>query len=171
MRHQNDGIITTGGNMPSNDMSDAKRRKIRKGTSSCWECKRRKARCNFASPRDTSCVSCRRRGVACVSQEYEEQPSQQVEVPLQMRERIGRVEAQMSEIAKHIANAPGSVSSADVTIRGQITSSTTDEAGANPAPLTPIDSSSESGVRRTHSREHDASTVGIPPHMGVKMGN
>lgn len=43
-----------------------KRRKVRKGTQSCWECKRRKVRC--VSTEDI-CHNCRRRGTACISQE------------------------------------------------------------------------------------------------------
>jgi len=51
----------------------AKRRKVRKGTHSCWECKRRKMKCRF-DPRisSTSCNGCRRRGSPCISQEFPE---------------------------------------------------------------------------------------------------
>lgn len=54
-----------------------KRRKIRKGTQSCWECKRRKIRCVLASPpSDTAvCIGCRRRGTRCVGQEFPDEPS------------------------------------------------------------------------------------------------
>ncbi|KAK0657628.1 hypothetical protein B0T16DRAFT_402194 [Cercophora newfieldiana] len=47
-----------------------KRRKLRKGTQSCWECKRRKTRCTFVSPRESVCDGCRSREVQCVSQEF-----------------------------------------------------------------------------------------------------
>lgn len=47
----------------------SKKRKLRKGTHSCWECKRRKARCIFSTGDDTICVGCRRRGTNCVNQE------------------------------------------------------------------------------------------------------
>lgn len=46
-----------------------KRRKLRKGTRSCWECKRRKIRCMFASPGDATCIGCQHRHVSCVPQE------------------------------------------------------------------------------------------------------
>ncbi|KAL5044199.1 hypothetical protein BDW71DRAFT_216013 [Aspergillus fruticulosus] len=51
----------------------AKRRKVRKGTHSCWECKRRKMKCRF-DPRivSASCNGCRRRGSPCISQEFPE---------------------------------------------------------------------------------------------------
>jgi len=51
---------------------DPKRRKVRKGTQSCWECKRRKIRCTFVSPRESVCDSCRSRRVKCISQEFYE---------------------------------------------------------------------------------------------------
>ncbi|CAK7211555.1 hypothetical protein SBRCBS47491_001164 [Sporothrix bragantina] len=50
-----------------------KRRKLRKGTFSCIECKRRKVRCQFA--RQTiddggACLSCQKHGTPCIGQEY-----------------------------------------------------------------------------------------------------
>ncbi|KAJ0107301.1 hypothetical protein J7T55_015766 [Diaporthe amygdali] len=49
-----------------------KRRKIRKGTQSCWECKRRKIRCTFATPNDSICDGCRSRRVKCIGQEFDD---------------------------------------------------------------------------------------------------
>ncbi|KAI0457023.1 hypothetical protein F5B21DRAFT_512888 [Xylaria acuta] len=49
--------------------SEAKRRNIRRGTHSCWECKRRKVRCTFTSPSDAVCAECQRRGTSCLGQE------------------------------------------------------------------------------------------------------
>ncbi|KAK7183549.1 hypothetical protein DPSP01_008451 [Paraphaeosphaeria sporulosa] len=58
------------------DMSAApRRRKIRKGTQSCWECKRRKTKCIFAAPGDAACVGCRSRGTTCLSQGFHEEVS------------------------------------------------------------------------------------------------
>lgn len=51
------------------DETTAKRRKVRKGTHSCWECKRRKVKCNFASPHGAICINCHQRNTKCVSQE------------------------------------------------------------------------------------------------------
>lgn len=51
------------------DEQAAKRRKVRKGTRSCWECRRRKAKCTFTVPHDIVCITCRRRGSKCVSQD------------------------------------------------------------------------------------------------------
>ena len=49
-----------------------KQRKVRKGTRSCWECKRRKVRCSFSAVNDNStvCAACRRRRTPCVGQEF-----------------------------------------------------------------------------------------------------
>lgn len=52
------------------------KRRVRKGTRSCWECKRRKMKCTL-DPVSTSavCNGCRRRGSNCVSQEFLEDAS------------------------------------------------------------------------------------------------
>ena len=50
------------------DESTAKRRKLRKGTHSCHECRRRKVKCLYATPDDAICVVCERRGAHCISQ-------------------------------------------------------------------------------------------------------
>ncbi|PLB53363.1 hypothetical protein P170DRAFT_508005 [Aspergillus steynii IBT 23096] len=82
---------------PPTDETPAKRRKIRKGTSSCWECKRRKTRCTFASAQDGVCVGCQGRGTTCVSQEFPEivAPSKRGR---QMGNRIERVEAMIDRL-------------------------------------------------------------------------
>ncbi|KAI0472754.1 hypothetical protein GGR56DRAFT_697403 [Xylariaceae sp. FL0804] len=59
----------------------SKRRKIRKGTRSCWECKRRKIRCTYQVPQSAICDGCRSRRTKCVSQalcdEAESPPAEQ----------------------------------------------------------------------------------------------
>ncbi|KAL4994584.1 hypothetical protein BDV10DRAFT_188860 [Aspergillus recurvatus] len=47
-----------------------KRRKIRKGTTSCWECKRRKVRCSLVENPDGICKACHRRGTRCLTQDF-----------------------------------------------------------------------------------------------------
>lgn len=61
--------------VPSHDayaQSEAKRRKLRKGTHSCWECKRRKMKCIFDPITNATsiCNGCQRRGSQCVSQDF-----------------------------------------------------------------------------------------------------
>ncbi|PWY80772.1 hypothetical protein BO94DRAFT_602052 [Aspergillus sclerotioniger CBS 115572] len=50
------------------DHPASKRRKIRKGTFSCWECKHRKRRCAF-DPDRAACAYCQSRGIPCVGQD------------------------------------------------------------------------------------------------------
>jgi hypothetical protein len=71
----------------------AKRRKVRKGTRSCWECRRRKEKCTFQSSTDTICVCCRRRSVKCVGQEFPDEISESYEKEFHAGERVARVEA------------------------------------------------------------------------------
>lgn len=59
------------GNRTTEKPSPLNRRKIRRGTQSCWECKRRKTRCTFASPNSSVCDGCRSRKVNCISQQFE----------------------------------------------------------------------------------------------------
>ncbi len=62
--------------LSSHAQSEAKRRRLRKGTHSCWECKRRKVRCILDPLNDAiTCKGCRRRGSQCISQEFPEELS------------------------------------------------------------------------------------------------
>ncbi|KAK4696757.1 hypothetical protein P7C71_g1220, partial [Lecanoromycetidae sp. Uapishka_2] len=93
---------TMAGASPQVEEPGSRRRKIRKGTQSCWECRRRKVRCIFAATTDAICENCRRRRTACNSQEHTDEPirsagSNQVEV------RLGRVE----ELIEHLINSAG----------------------------------------------------------------
>jgi hypothetical protein len=53
---------------PRPDEHAIKRRKFRKGTHSCQECRRRKVKCVFSTPDSTTCVVCLRREIHCLSQ-------------------------------------------------------------------------------------------------------
>lgn len=71
-----------GGDTDSHANVQSKRRRVRKGTHSCWECKRRKVKC-FLGPLDHSiCNGCRRRGTKCVSQEYSDDTTGPADTPL-----------------------------------------------------------------------------------------
>lgn len=74
---------------------DIRRRQIRKGTQSCWECKRRKVRCIFVSNHST-CNNCRRRGTTCISQEYPDKPG----LPHgdQLESRLTRIEDALEQL-------------------------------------------------------------------------
>lgn len=87
--------------------SQSKRRKVRKGTRSCWECRRRKMKCIFGSPADTICVSCKRRGAKCVDQQFPEHISTPLDRSLQVRDRVVRVEALAEQLLKKMSNNSG----------------------------------------------------------------
>ncbi|KAH8904900.1 hypothetical protein BR93DRAFT_945897 [Coniochaeta sp. PMI_546] len=74
-----------------------KRRKVRKGTRSCWECKRRKIRCIFASSDDATCIGCQRRRAPCVTQEMPEELAPAKKGNRHLSDRIARVEDFMKE--------------------------------------------------------------------------
>ncbi|KAM6520438.1 hypothetical protein FSOLCH5_005230 [Fusarium solani] len=69
-----------------------KRRKLRKGTQSCWECKRRKARCTFSAATKDVCEGCKRRGTECISQESTDEPPPP-DSKKGLVDRLGHVEA------------------------------------------------------------------------------
>ncbi|EFX02866.1 c6 zinc finger domain containing protein [Grosmannia clavigera kw1407] len=77
------------------------RRKVRKGTHSCWECRRRKIRCQYTHDNDTICIACRARGSACRSQEFADEavavaPERKVTL------RLDRLESMMERLMQHI---------------------------------------------------------------------
>ena len=111
----------------------SERRKVRKGTQSCWECKRRKVRCTFAAPRDVTCEGCKRRGTGCVSQEFPH-----VRIPTstssttQVGDRLGRVEALVEQLVQN-ADTSGMLNHPQHLpprqrqyLQGQLSSSTSD---------------------------------------------
>jgi hypothetical protein len=72
-----------------------KKRKIRKGTVSCWECKNRKTRCEFTS--GSICVFCQRRGLSCTSQEL---PDPLDNGSVEIEERLGQAETLASQLVE-----------------------------------------------------------------------
>lgn len=83
---------------PEEGSPSRKRRKVRKGTQSCWECKRRKVRCTFATAAaSTVCDGCRSRRTRCVGQEFED-----VSTGAERRDRLSRVEVLVDGLADRI---------------------------------------------------------------------
>ncbi|KIW20705.1 hypothetical protein PV08_01282 [Exophiala spinifera] len=77
---------------------ESKRKRLRKGTHSCWECKRRKVRCTFASSTDSTCITCQRRGTRCIGQDVPEE-----ECPVDDGAgSMERVEALLNKLVKNI---------------------------------------------------------------------
>jgi hypothetical protein len=86
-------------------------RKVRKGTRSCWHCKRRKVRCIFAYGDDTVCISCRRRGTTCVGQQYAEETAPPLERAGRVAdERIVRMEAMIEHVARKVDGSSNTLS-------------------------------------------------------------
>lgn len=106
---------TTDKSHGSHAESETKRRKIRKGTRSCWECKKRKMKCVFAdsaSPIDAEaiCIGCQRRETKCVSQEFEFVEGRESPRSIERRgrrrigsqDRVAKVEALVEQLIKKV---------------------------------------------------------------------
>ncbi|KAL1889239.1 hypothetical protein Sste5346_008993 [Sporothrix stenoceras] len=91
------------------DSPEPKRRKVRKGTHTCWECKRRKVRCTFAQPGDAVCIGCTKRCLPCVSQEFPEDPTTPTVKSRLVGDRIVRVEAMIQQLVHQAGQNPGSI--------------------------------------------------------------
>ncbi|KAF2802190.1 uncharacterized protein BDZ99DRAFT_455333 [Mytilinidion resinicola] len=87
---------------PFNSETGHKRRKLRKGTHSCWECKRRKIRCIFAPSDDETCTNCRRRGKVCAGQELPETVPPKQEHYGAISEGIVKVQSLLSDLASKL---------------------------------------------------------------------
>lgn len=68
------------------------RKKMRKGTHSCWECRRRKIRCIFTPENQTTCSECFARGSKCIDQEHAES-DMVLDQRKNLRERVARLES------------------------------------------------------------------------------
>ncbi|KAF2141777.1 uncharacterized protein K452DRAFT_250611 [Aplosporella prunicola CBS 121167] len=68
------------------------RKKMRKGTHSCFECRRRKIRCIFSTEHAGSCTECFARGSRCVDQEHADNDTV-VDNRKNLRERVARLES------------------------------------------------------------------------------
>ncbi|KAI0515187.1 hypothetical protein F5B22DRAFT_636729 [Xylaria bambusicola] len=76
------------------------RRRVRKGTKSCWECKHRKIKCIFKLPTDETCMRCARRGAQCVGQEHPEVLTTSLDRSLQMGDRVVRIETLVDQLLR-----------------------------------------------------------------------
>lgn len=88
---------------PEYDARRSKTRSLRKGTRSCWECKRRKIRCVYKFEGDSACLPCRGRRTNCVSQEFPEQTSAR-DSPGQLSMRLEKVETILSQLVEEITS-------------------------------------------------------------------
>ncbi|KAK8000783.1 hypothetical protein PG990_013383 [Apiospora arundinis] len=88
--------------------SPAKRRKTRKGTRSCWACKRRKEKCVFdqtVPTQDATCLGCQRRGTKCVGQDSpDDMTSLAPDGARQMGDRLVKVENLVQQLLHRVGN-------------------------------------------------------------------
>ncbi|ESZ92628.1 hypothetical protein SBOR_7000 [Sclerotinia borealis F-4128] len=75
---------------------ERRRKRVRKGTKSCWECKRRKVKCQLSSEDVSICSGCLSRGTTCISQEYPEEHDSSGGP--QIGERLGRIELVLEKL-------------------------------------------------------------------------
>lgn len=68
------------------------RKKMRKGTHSCFECRRRKIRCLYNDEHPGECTECFARGSRCIDQEHAD-PDAIVDNRKNLRERVAKLEA------------------------------------------------------------------------------
>ncbi|KAF2749620.1 hypothetical protein M011DRAFT_474979 [Sporormia fimetaria CBS 119925] len=78
--------------MPKEQVDLTLRKKMRKGTHSCFECRRRKIRCIFPPENPSICSECFARGSRCIDQEHAN-PDIVVDHRKNLRERVSRLEA------------------------------------------------------------------------------
>ncbi|KAL7921300.1 hypothetical protein ACQKWADRAFT_296091 [Trichoderma austrokoningii] len=86
---------------PGDSLSHLKLRKTRKGTRSCWECKRRKIKCIFSSGNSATCVWCLSHNSACISQQYQDDSSDHSRSQ-NMDERMLRVESLLERVLERL---------------------------------------------------------------------
>ncbi|KAJ5771201.1 uncharacterized protein N7511_003252 [Penicillium nucicola] len=85
------------------------RKRMRKGTKSCTECRRRKIRCTFHPDRPGVCNECRSRGTQCIDQEHtvitpplSGSQFSQGEQPYSLRERVAHLEHLVEGLTKRL---------------------------------------------------------------------
>ncbi|KAJ5753200.1 hypothetical protein N7520_010117 [Penicillium odoratum] len=78
------------------------RKRIRKGTRSCWECKHRKVRCHYVSDGDSTCRECLARGTVCRSQDFPEPENLRESDRASLNDRLGRVESLLERVLRRL---------------------------------------------------------------------
>lgn len=88
-------MVTT---TPSSESSDYNpRKRMRKGTHSCLECRRRKIRCIY-EPDATTCNRCVSKQLSCTEQEYGDAKAMGADKRKSMRERTSELEGMITQI-------------------------------------------------------------------------
>lgn len=100
---------------PSVFSDEASRKRMRKGTHSCMECRRRKKSC-VTNPNGQKCVECTERGVQCISQDTRPPKRPRVENKQSLQERIVTLETTVHTIVDRLGidDGAGAVRSVDL---------------------------------------------------------
>ncbi|KAL8856115.1 MAG: hypothetical protein Q9178_007240 [Gyalolechia marmorata] len=99
---------------PSSEVSDYNpRKRMRKGTHSCLECRRRKIRCIYE--RDaTTCTRCTAKRLDCADQEYGDARAMGADKRKSMRERTSELEGMITQILTKLDNNAATTGPQDV---------------------------------------------------------
>ncbi|KAF1815077.1 hypothetical protein P152DRAFT_244678 [Eremomyces bilateralis CBS 781.70] len=124
--------------MPKSPADSNRIRKLRKGTHSCFECRRRKIKCIYAE-NQTVCTECFARGSKCIDQEHADTDSI-VDNRKNLRERVARLESLLDtlltersekgaiEALRTLGESPGPQTPLSADITADLDSDTTDHA-------------------------------------------
>ena len=107
MAQQQFSLYTDIENEPTPDFPTWKRRKLRRGTQSCWACKRRKVRCTFPTMGASSCDECKNRGTNCIAQDQPEGPASGSREDVDVR--LGRVEGVVDQLRQQLSRISDSI--------------------------------------------------------------
>ncbi|KAF2876328.1 hypothetical protein BDV95DRAFT_483716 [Massariosphaeria phaeospora] len=130
------------------ETAESRVKKMRKGTHSCFECRRRKIRCIYPNDNPDVCSECFARGSRCIDQEHAD-PNVVVDHRKNLRERVSRLEALIENLLDEKVD---SRSQPDT-----ISSKTPNLVTRDTFPLTPLSS--------------DASSIAILPNVQQRTGS
>ncbi|KAJ4389517.1 hypothetical protein N0V93_006987 [Gnomoniopsis smithogilvyi] len=83
-----------------------RKRSLRKGTHSCWACKRRKEKCSLGDGGDV-CTGCLRRGTKCISQDFSDDDAEETvdaNAAPATAARLQHIEDMVAQLTSHILN-------------------------------------------------------------------
>ncbi|KAK1252189.1 hypothetical protein MKX08_003376 [Trichoderma sp. CBMAI-0020] len=114
--------------------SRLERRKLRRGTTSCWECKRRKTKCHFEQGNPAVCESCQRRGCKCVLQDVDEKS---LTAQRARNRNLGAQVDHLETVVDQLVHRPARSSTQGGNIENGLEETTTLEKGNGTARTTP----------------------------------
>ncbi|KAH0593349.1 hypothetical protein MHUMG1_08805 [Metarhizium humberi] len=146
-----------------------RKRRLRKGTRSCWECKRRKVRCIPCSEEGDACLGCKRRGAHCVSQDgpVPDEFPRPADKHAEMAERMERVEGLLGRLVQNVPVLRRSPAAAHSSLDMAGSTACSSLQVTPPVRLASRASCAHRGVRATHSSEPAFQTTDCHPPTPV----